>query len=255
MQMDSWVDLYHRGGIDKKTLNEVLGEQKAMLKTLINMGVQHSPQQKQVVQEIISRIQKHDPLSQSLQKVEKKLESCRFLLGTEEPTAADMILGTILLEPMMCLSGSNAYPRISDWIRRLSNNAYVHEALMATGSHTGGIERIGCQIDAKPGPKRVAQEAADSMRLNEGVKKSTAQRKGAKTEKTDTDPKKEENHTSSSNKQSAKEPSAEQRPENVAETEMQAASRLEKAESALKFYQIPYALHRHNATHTVRMSE
>lgn len=234
--MESWLE-----GMNRTEMSEMLGSDRGMLKTLVNMGVQYCSQQKEAISRVIDRIQKNTKLYELLQKVENHLGKSKYLVA-DKPSGADVLLASVVHELILCICGAN-FPNIKRWLGELLQYPWFIEAFVATGYAIGGVQREGCQIDARAQPKKVAQLADESIRLNEGVKKTSAPRKTEKKEAKDKEDKPQPT--------SAKAPTKEQRPENSEEADLPAETRLQKAEAVLQKHNIAYELHRHKATQTV----
>jgi Ala-tRNA(Pro) deacylase len=153
--------------------SNMLSSNGSLLRSLINMGVRQSKFQL----ELYDALSKDSTAQAFLTKLSSKLSSNTFLLGPKI-TAADVIVAIFNYDlftigfPPSLFQQTPLFSILSPWFVNVISYDSIDSVIQARGLSTGGVIRVGGQVDLRASHSKVAILADISVEKNKKLPKA-----------------------------------------------------------------------------------
>jgi Ala-tRNA(Pro) deacylase len=154
----------------------LLQKQGPLLRAMLNMGVRQNTHQLAAYE----AASKDATLTASIEAIAAGLGSQHFLAGASAG-ASDAHVAGALYDPLSLLFppslvSSGAAGTVAQWFARVTSLESIAAVIAAKGLRTGGVQRVGRQVDLRAVPSAVGALADASIARNDEYKKSQSKK-------------------------------------------------------------------------------
>jgi hypothetical protein len=161
------------GRVGAGVASSLTGAKGGLFRAMLNAGIRYSAAQT----ELYAAIAADAAAQATLATLAGKLGGAAFL-GGAAPSAEDAaVLGGLYdLLTLGAPAIAESHPAVAKWTAAVAAAPAVAAALVSRGLATGGVARVGGQVDLRASPVAVAVLADTSVARNAGHKKAASQR-------------------------------------------------------------------------------